>query len=294
MSRIYGAIEAGGTKFICAIGAGPEDLQMKRIATTTPGETLAAVKDFFQPHKNNLKAVGVASFGPVDLNPSSTTYGFITSTPKPGWANTNLLGAVAEGLSVPLAFNTDVNGAALGEHTWGVARATKNFIYLTIGTGIGGGAMVNGGLVEGLLHPEMGHIFLPLHPEDNYVGKCPFHANGCFEGLASGPAIAERWQCVAEDLDEAHLAWDMQAWYLARALASLVCSYSPQRIILGGGVMDKPGLLQKVRVQLKQALNGYVQHKAILQNIDDFIVAPGLGSRSGVLGALQLARNISS
>ena len=290
MSAIYGAIEAGGTKFICGLGSSPDDLQLCRVPTTTPEETLSQVLGFFTQHKITMKALGVASFGPVDLNKKSASYGSITSTPKPGWANTDLVGVLSSRLEIPVGVDTDVNGAALGESVWGSGQGLTDFIYLTVGTGIGGGVMVNGELLHGLVHPELGHIFLPQRPDDKYSGKCPFHANQCFEGLASGPAMAERWGVAAENLPENHEAWKMQAWYLARAICSLVCSYSPQRIILGGGVMEQEGLLPMVRREVLSALNGYVQHEAILNNIESYIVPPGLGNRAGVVGALELAK----
>lgn len=289
MAKLFGAIEAGGTKFVCAVGTGPDDLQEIRFPTTSPTETFSRAIDFFSPFKPNLAAIGIGSFGPVDLHPRSPTYGYITSTPKPGWANCDFAGTLVSQLNIPVAFDTDVNAAALGEMTWGAARGLTDFIYLTVGTGIGGGVVSNGQLVHGLVHTELGHIFLPRHIADSYEGKCPYHKNLCFEGLASGPAIEERWGKPAVDLDESHPAWDLQAHYLALAISSYVFTLSPQRIILGGGVMEHPALLEQVQNKTIALLNNYIQHEVILRGMDTFLVAPGLGPKSGVLGALAMA-----
>lgn len=293
MTNLYGGIEAGGTKFVCAVGSGPDDVRAEvRFPTTRPDETIAQAIDFFQAQQEEhgrLTAVGIASFGPVDPEPGSDKYGHITSTPKPHWANTDLAGAVQRALNVPIGFDTDVNGAALGEWRWGAAQGLQTFIYLTIGTGIGGGAMVNGRLLHGLVHPEMGHIALPHDWEkDPYPGRCPFHGD-CLEGMAAGPAIEERWQQKGQTLPEDHPAWDLEAHYLALALRTFICTLSPQRIILGGGVMEQPQLFPLVRRKTREYLNGYVQHPAILTAVDDYIVSPGLGNQAGVLGALALA-----
>lgn len=290
MNDLYGAIEAGGTKFVCAIGSGPDDMELCRIETTSPAETLGHVTDFFKPHSTTLRGIGVASFGPLDLNSESTTYGFITSTPKPGWANTNLLAFLQRELKLPIAFDTDVNAAALGEAAYGAARELKDFIYLTIGTGIGGGVVANSHLIHGLVHTELGHILLPKHPDDSYEGHCPFHGDKCFEGLACGPAISARWGKKSSELECGHPAWELQAWYMGAALASFVCTLSPQRIILGGGVMEVEGLLQKIQAQTAAHLNSYVQHASITEHMNKYIVLPELGARAGVIGALELIR----
>ena len=288
---LYGGIEAGGTKFVCAVGSGPQDLRdLKRIPTTTPSETIGRVIDFFNLHKG-LSAIGIAAFGPVDLDTKSPTFGYITSTPKPGWAFTDLGGIIGRTLKVHVGFDTDVNGAALGEHRWGAAQGLDNFIYLTIGTGIGGGAMVNGKLVHGLVHPEMGHILLPHDIKaDPYKGHCPFHGD-CFEGLANGPAILDRWGQPAEVLPANHPAWALEARYIALALHNYICAYSPQKLILGGGVMEQPQLFPKVRENVVQMLNGYIRAKEIMKDIDNYIVPPKLGKQAGVLGAIALAIN---
>lgn len=289
---LYGGIEAGGTKFVCAVGTGPGDIQAEvRFPTTQPEETIQQAIDFFQAQieqRGPLTAIGIASFGPVDPNPGSDTFGYITSTPKPGWANTDLAGPIGRAFNVPVGFDTDVNGAALSEGRWGAAQGLDTFIYFTIGTGIGGGAMANGRLLHGLIHPEMGHIVLPHDWEkDPYPGKCPFHGD-CFEGMAAGPAIEARWDSKGQNLPADHPAWELEAHYIAQALRSFICTLSPQRIILGGGVMQQPQLFPLVRQKTLAALNGYIQSAAILNNIDSYIVPPGLGDKAGVLGAFAL------
>lgn len=289
---LFGGIEAGGTKFVCAVGSGPDDIREEvRFPTTTPEETIGRAIDFFKGQKyGELTAVGIASFGPIDPNPASDSYGMITTTPKPGWANTDFAGAVQRALDVPVNFDTDTNGAALGEWRWGAAQGLDNFIYLTIGTGIGGGGMVNGRLMHGLVHPEMGHIPLPHnHAQDPFPGRCPFHAD-CLEGMASGPAIGDRWGKPAHELPASHPAWDLEAHYLALALRTFICTLSPERIIMGGGVMEQPQLFPLIRQKVRAYLNGYVQHPAILSGIDTYIVPPALGKRAGVLGAIALAQ----
>ncbi len=293
--RVYGGIEAGGTKWVCAVGRGPDDLRdTTRFPTTTPAETLARAIGFFQNYQRGgpLAAIGVGSFGPIDLDRRSPTYGFITSTPKPGWSNTDVVGALRQILGVPIGFDTDVNAAVLGEHRWGAARDCATAIYLTIGTGIGGGALAGGQLLHGLVHPEMGHMRLPHDQQrDPFPGACPFHGD-CFEGLASGPALAARWGRPAETLPPEHPAWPLQAHYLALALVNLICTFSPQRIVLGGGVMEQPALFPLVRAEVQALLNGYVRAPAILDTIDSYIVPPGLGGRAGILGALALAQDL--
>jgi fructokinase len=298
VAELYGGIEAGGTHFVCAVGSGSDDVRAETsFPTTTPDETIGRAAEFFtSTHSvqalsgDKIAAIGIASFGPVDLDPSSASYGWITSTPKPGWGNTDIVGKVREALDVPVGFDTDVNAAALSEHVWGSARGVDDFVYLTVGTGIGGGAVVNGHLVHGLVHPEMGHLRIPHDLEaDDFAGVCPYHGD-CLEGLASGPAIAERWGRPPEGLPEDHPAWELEATYLGLAVANLVCTLSPQLIIMGGGVMEQPRLLPLVRRKVLEVLNGYVQHPDLLRHIDSYIVPPGLGDRAGVLGAIALAQ----
>ncbi len=290
MKHLFGGIEAGGTKFVCAVGTVPDDIRAEtRFPTTTPAETLGKAAAFFREWAG-ITAVGIASFGPLDPDPQSPTYGHITSTPKPGWANVDLGGAIQRALGVPIVFDTDTNGAALAEWRWGAAQGLDNFIYLTIGTGIGGGGLVNGKLLHGLVHPEMGHIPLPHDwAQDPYPGRCPYHGD-CLEGLAAGPAIAERWGVPGPELPADHPAWELEAHYLALALRVFICTLSPQRIILGGGVMAQRQLFPLVRQKTQAYLNGYIQSPTILREIDKYIVSPGLGSRAGVLGALALAQ----
>lgn len=288
---LFGGIEAGGTKFNCAVGTGPGDIRAEtRIETTTPEETLGRVIAFFeeQRQKAPLTALGIASFGPVDPNPASETFGYITTTPKPGWANTDFAGYVGHALNLPVGFDTDVNGAALSEHRWGAAQGLDTFIYLTIGTGLGGGGLIGGKLMHGLIHPEMGHISVPRHPDDAYEGFCPFHGD-CLEGVAAGPAIEGRWGQPAQTLSADHPAWEMEAYYLAAGLVNFICTLSPQRLILGGGVMDQSHLFPLIRTQTQSLLKGYVQSPAIIDEIDTYIVPPVLGSRAGILGAFALA-----
>lgn len=291
MTTLYGGIEAGGTKFVCAVGTAPEDLRETRFPTTTPDETIQRAIAFFRAQPR-VAAIGIASFGPIDIHPASPTFGYITTTPKPGWANTDLAGAIQRALDAPVGFDTDVNVAALGEHRWGAAQGLDTFIYLTIGTGIGGGGLASGNLLHGLVHPEMGHIRLPHdRAHDPFPGTCPFHGD-CFEGLASGPALEKRWGQRAETLLADHPAWALQAHYIALALVSYICTLSPKRIILGGGVMEQRQLFPLIRREAQRLLNGYVRSPVILRDIDTYIVPPGLGKRAGVLGALALAQRI--
>jgi fructokinase len=293
MSNIYGAIEAGGTKFVCAVGTGPDDLRAKAVfPTTTPRHSLGLAVEFFRAQQQTvgpLKGLGIGSFGPVDPDCNSPTFGFITNTPKPGWSQVDFAGTMSRELNLPVAFDTDVNAAALGERRWGAAVGLNDFVYLTIGTGIGGGGMVGGRLLHGLVHPEMGHIRLPRNSQaDPYPGHCPFHGD-CLEGLASGPAIEDRWQQPPKKLPPEHAAWKLEAHYLALALVNFICTLSPRKIILGGGVMEQRQLFPLVRTEVQTLLNGYVQHPAIRAEIDTYIVPPGLGSEAGVLGSLALA-----
>jgi fructokinase len=290
---IYGGVEAGGTKFVCAVGSCPDDLQDEvRFETTSPKETINRTLEYFKKQnlKEKLLAIGIGSFGPIELNRKLSNYGFITSTPKPGWSNINICGLIKEELKIPVGFNTDVNAAALGEYEWGAGRGLNNFIYLTIGTGIGGGVMINGRLLHGLQHPEMGHIFIPQDIKaDPYEGNCPFHKN-CFEGLASGPAMKNRWGKSPEDLNKDHKAWDLEAQYISHALTNYICTLSPERIIIGGGIMEQKKLLPLILTSVKKMLNNYIHMEEITDNIEKYIVLPSLGKKAGILGALVLAK----
>ena len=286
----YGGVEAGGTKWVLAIGDGPEDVrETVVIPTTTPDETIARTAAFFGQN-GGIAALGVGSFGPIDALRSSPTWGHITTTPKPGWADTDVAGALGQALDVPVAFDTDVNAAALGEQRWGAAVGLDTFCYITIGTGIGGGAMSNGRLMHGLLHPEYGHMRIPHDRElDPFDGTCPYHGD-CFEGLAAGGAIRERWGKKAEELTDPAV-WELEAHYVALGLVNVICTLSPQRIILGGGVPKQPTLIPLVRDKVRTLLAGYIDAEELDGGLDEFIVSPGLGDRAGVLGAIELARS---
>jgi len=290
---LLGGIEAGGTKFICAVGTDPDNLKAKqRIPTTTPAETLSKVVDFFHEQQasiGELAAIGIGSFGPVGVDPSSPEFGWFLTTPKPGWQHIEFAGLVERKLDVKVGFDTDVNAAALGEHRWGNAKEIDSFIYLTVGTGIGGGAMVNGQLLHGLLHPEMGHILVPHDLEiDPFEGACPFHKD-CLEGLASGLAMEKRWGKKGADLPIDHPAWALEAHYLASGLVNFILTLSPQRIIIGGGVMAQTHLLPMVRAQVREQLSSYLNVPEITRDIDSYIVPPKLGDRAGFAGAFALA-----
>jgi fructokinase len=277
----YGGIETGGTKWECAIGTGPDDLRATAtIPTTTPEETIGRVVEFFE-REGSVAAIGIGSFGPIDQEPSSATWGHITSTPKPGWAYTDVGGEIGRRLSVPVAFDTDVNAAALGEHRWGAAQGLDTFCYITIGTGIGGGGMAGGRILHGLVHPEFGHMRIPHdRGRDPFEGVCPYHGD-CWEGLASGRAIEARWGRPAAELNGDDEVWMLQAHYLALGLVSVICVLSPERILLGGGVMRRPGLLPLVHREVEGLMNGYQETATIM--------LPALAPRSGVLGAIALA-----
>jgi fructokinase len=291
-SRVFGAVEAGGTKFVCAIGDESGTIRTElRFATADPASTLARVRDFFEEFRKDLRAsgIGVACFGPVILDRRSAKYGFIGNTPKAGWSNVDVAGMLAREFSCPVGFDTDVNAAALAEHRWGVGRDTSSLVYLTVGTGIGGGVLIDGAPLHGLMHPEIGHIHPRRHPLDaSFAGVCPFHGD-CLEGLASGPAILARSGSELQHLDAAHSQWDLEADYLGQLCAQLVLTVSPQRIIMGGGVMAQQRLFALVRRRTLDWLGGYVEREEILAHIDQYVVPPALGARAGVLGALSLA-----
>ncbi len=290
---LYGGIEGGGTKFVCAVGTpGGEVLAETRYPTTSPDETLARAVDFLKGEVQALgplASIGVASFGPLDPRAGSPSFGRILPTPKPGWTNADIVGPLRAAFGIPVGFDTDVNGAALAESRWGAGIGCDPVLYLTVGTGVGGGALVNGKLLHGLLHPEMGHVRIPHDlTRDPFEGSCPFHGD-CFEGLACGPAMERRWGQKAESLPPSHPAWELEAEYIALALASFICTLSPEKIILGGGVAQQPQLLPLVRQKVGAILNGYVQSPVVLDDIASYIVPPALGGRAGVLGAIALA-----
>jgi fructokinase len=292
--HIYGGMEGGGTKFVCAVGTGPEEIVAEiRYPTTTPDETLGKALDFFA--KYDLAGIGLAPFGPLDLNPASPTFGSIAATPKPGWSWTNVLTAFRARFSIPLAFDLDVNAAAYGEYAWVPKnRSLDSLVYYTIGTGIGAGILLGGRLVHGLTHPEAGHVTLPHdRTADPFPGSCPFHGD-CFEGLANGPALTARWGQPSDSLPDDHPAWALEAGYIAHALANVILTLSPQRIVLGGGVMKRAQLFPLIRQRVGEILNSYVASPVIAGGMDEFIVPPALGGRSGILGAMALARALSN
>lgn len=280
----FGGIEAGGSKFVCGVGSGPMDLETAEFPTTSPPETIARAAEFFR-NREPVAAIGIASFGPIDPNPGSPTYGYITATPKPGWRSFNFVGAVRRNLGLSedfrIAFDTDVNAAALAEWRWGATQGANSSLYITVGTGLGGGAIMDGHLLHGRVHPEMGHIRVPHDwQRDPFQGHCPYHGD-CLEGLAAGPAIEARWGRPGYALADDHPAWDLEADYLALGIANWTCTLSPEFVVLGGGVMQREKLFPKVRERVKTLLSGYVHVPEI--------VPPQLGSRAGVLGAIALA-----
>ncbi len=289
---MFGGVEAGGTKFVCGIGTDPDDLVTAHFPTSTPDLTLRSVIDFFRGHSGKpLQAIGIGSFGPVDLDPSSSYFGHITSTPKEGWQYIDLAGSLSQALNLPVTLDTDVNAALLGEARWGAAQGLQNAVYITIGTGVGGGAMAHGQVIHGLVHPEMGHLHLPHDwTADPFPGLCPFHGD-CLEGLASGPAMQARWKQPALTLPPDHPAWTIEARYLALAVMNLTVTLSPQRIIIGGGVMQQPQLFPMVRDEFARIMNGYVRHPRLSSGLDEYIVPPALAGRAGVLGSLVLAES---
>ncbi len=283
---MFGAIEAGGTKMVCGIGTGTgEIIRHTSIPTTTPEETMARIFQFFAGE--SIEALGVGTFGPVDLDPESDTYGHITTTPKVKWANYPLYDTLKSHFGVPVILDTDVNGAAFGEMKFGGAKDVSSCVYMTVGTGIGAGAVIDGELVHGMGHPEMGHILVRRHPSDDSNGVCPYHGD-CLEGLASGPAIEARSGIKGHLLDETDETWDIEADYLAQALMNFALIIAPQRIILGGGVMKQQHVFPKVREAFKEKLNGYIQNQYV-DNVETYIVPPTLGDFAGLKGALALA-----
>jgi len=281
-----GAIEAGGTKFVCGIG-NEEGIIEDRVSfpTEQPEKTLANVIEYFRDKQ--IEAMGVGSFGPIDLDRNSATYGHVTTTPKPGWSGFPFLGTLKEAFDVPFGWDTDVNAAAFGEATWGAARGLDSCVYYTIGTGVGVGVYAEGKMVHGLVHPEGGHILTRRHPDDSYEGFCPYHGD-CLEGIAAGPAIEKRWGVKGSELAEDHPAWALEAFYIGQAVAGAILMLSPKKIILGGGVMHQMQLFPLIHAEVKKNLNGYVSAAAVLEDIENYIVPPGLGDNAGLSGSLAL------
>ncbi len=295
-SPLFGGIEAGGTKFICMVGASPERILAEtRIQTAGAEETLEQVVNFFQPfvQSGQINRIGIGSFGPLDLDPNSPTFGTITSTPKSGWQNVNLMDVLQRELHISIVLDTDVNASALGEYLWGAGQGYDPILYLTIGTGIGGGYIQDGRPLHGLLNPEMGHIRVPYDKEvDPFNGVCPFHGN-CFEGLASGLSISRRFGIPAESIPDSDPFWEIEAGYIGSALSAIILILSPRRIILGGGVMQRNFLFPMIRQVVQGELKGYLQHANLLDDIHKYIIPPELGYRSGILGAIALAKQIA-
>lgn len=293
--KYFGGIEAGGTKMICAIGNIQGKIIKKVIfPTISPKITWPKVIDFFKKEnkKTKLSSIGVGCFGPLDLNKDSKNYGEITTTPKVKWNHFNIVKSLKNHFSIPIGFDTDVNAAALAEGWWGAAEGLDTFIYITIGTGIGVGAVVSNKLLHGLIHPEMGHILIEKRKDDNFKSICPYHQN-CLEGLASGPSMMKRWKTnKATDLKDTHIAWDLESYYLSIAISNWILCLSPQKVIIGGGLSSKKILIKKIRKNVKDMLNGYVKHKLILSNISKYIVLPKLKNNSGILGAIALGEKL--
>lgn len=288
--KLFGGVETGGTWCVCALGTGPDDVAAEeKFPTTSPQETLDRIVKFFRAGPAPA-AVGIGSFGPVDVARDSPTWGQVRTTPKPGWQRTAVATVIRDRLDVPVAFDTDVNAAALGEQRWGAGRDAASLCYVTIGTGVGAGLVIDGRPLHGLVHPEVGHMRIP-HDErrDPFPGACPVHGD-CWEGLASGVAIAERWRNPTDELHDDHPAWPLEADYLALGILNIVSVASPHRVIVGGGVMERPPLLAMVRTRLRELVGGYLETPLLGEDIDHYLVAPGLGDDAGVLGAIALAQ----
>lgn len=287
MAKLFGALEAGGTKMVCAIvDETGSILDRVSIPTGTPAETMPSMIAFFRSHC--IAALGIGCFGPVDLDTSSPTYGHITTTPKLAWANYPIVSQFRENLGIPVGFDTDVNAAALGEATWGCTKSLKNSIYITVGTGVGVGVIAQGKPYHGMHHPEGGHILISRHPDDPMTGSsCPYHEN-CLEGLAAGPSLERRWGKQGKDLSHRDEVWALEAYYIGQAIVNYILILSPERIVLGGGVMHQPSLLPLVRQEVARQLGGYVRGKG-LDDLDSYIVGASLNDNQGILGAARLA-----
>ena len=282
----FGAIDASGNRFLCGITTENGDTIDKAVfLTETPAKTMPQVIEYFKG--KDIAALGLGCFGPIDLDPTSETYGFIKSTPKEDWQDFDIVGTLKSALNIPIFFDSHTNLAALGETIWGAAKNLKNTVYLTIGNGVGGGAIVENQLVHGMMHPEMGHMFINRHPRDKFVGTCPFHGGNCLEGMASIPSIERRWNKSLASLSDDHMTWDLEAFYIGHAIVNYILVLAPEKIILGGLVMKYGNLFPKIRREVKKLLNGYVKTPQI-KNIDDYIVPPDLGEQSGFFGAAAL------
>ena len=290
-SAIYGAIEAGGTKFVVAVGNAAGVLATTTIPTGKPATTLPAAAQFLREqgeHRGGLSGIGVASFGPVNLNRRSPNYGCMEKTPKPHWSGVDML-APLRPLGAPIALETDVNAAALGEALAGRGIGKRVVAYVTVGTGIGVGVAVDGKAHNGLSHPEIGHIPVPQdRTADPYPGHCPYHGN-CLEGLACGPAIKARWGRSLSELEPEHPAYDLEAGYIATLCLSLMLSFSPDMILLGGGVMQAEGLLQRIRDQVFKGLGGYLSYASHREDLDAIIAEPQFTGHAAIIGCFLMA-----
>lgn len=283
-----GALEGGGTKMVLAVCTeNGEVLDRVSIPTESPEITMPKMIEYFKEQK--VDALGIGFFGPLQLNKKSESYGCVGNTPKPGWSGYQVIKPFEEALGVPVALDTDVNAAALGEATWGASRGTENSIYITIGTGIGAGVITNGQLLHGMQHPEGGHMLLQRHPSDTYKGRCPFHSN-CMESLAAGPAIEERWGHKAYDMADRMDVWELEAYYVAQGLVNMILMLSPEKIVLGGGVMHQTHIMRLIHEQVKVQMNNYMDTPE-LRDIENYIVLPQLNDNQGIMGCVKLALN---
>ena len=294
-SGVYGGVETGGTWTVCALGSGPEDLRdLHEFRTTTPAETIDRIARFFEEAPVKIEALGIGSFGPLELHHESPAYGSVLTTPKPGWSHAPLAAPLAQRLGVAVAIDLDVNAAGVAEQRWGAGRGLPSVAYVTVGTGIGAGVISGGRPLFGLGHPEVGHIRIPHDRErDPFDGACPLHGD-CWEGLAAGPAIASRWGADPRELRDGHRAWELEADYLACGILAIALIGMPHRVIVGGGVAERPGLLERVRARLVELNGGYIESPAFGVEVDDYLVRPALGDRAGVLGALALASDAAA
>lgn len=292
MTKLYGSLEAGGTKFVCAVGDERAQLVEKtQFPTTTPYETIEKTVAFFKRYEDRLAGIAIGSFGPIDIDKNSPTYGYVTTTPKPNWAHVDLLGLIAREFRIPFYFTTDVNSSAFGEMV--ARKGVTSLVYYTIGTGIGAGAIQNGDFIGGLGHTEAGHTYVALHPQDqarDFHGVCPFH-NGCLEGLAAGPSLEARTGIRGELIEKNADVWDIQAYYIAQAAVQATLLYRPQVLVFGGGVMAQTHMLKRVRDKFTSLMNGYVA----TPDVTDYIVTPAVPENgSATLGNFALARKISN
>lgn len=291
-SSIHAGIELGGTKCVAILARGPgEVVARESLPTTSPEETLGRLSDILQDwrSKEAIQSLGIASFGPVDLDPRSPAYGHITTTPKPGWAGTDVIGPLRQAAKAPAAFDTDVNGAALAEMRWGSGRGFRDFAYVTVGTGVGVGLIANGLPMRGFAHCELGHIRIARLPGDDFPGSCPFHGD-CVEGLAAGPSLIARVGAgEIEKLRNDDPLWESVSWALAQLCHSIVCAAAPQAVAMGGGVLEsQPHLLERIERMLALSLNGYMT----LPGSGRYVRPPELGRDAGPLGAIALAMSV--